>query len=1068
MIIKTDYSLFKSSIKIEDAIKAAKGFLILADDNISATPTFVYACRKAGIKPIIGVEKEIGGAKYLFIALNYEGLHLLIEMESTGYNDTIFSNENIVTVMSDLLNTDLDIVNVQYGLKTNTNVDIILGQYVEKVLDVSIVNGLSDTDFYKLSMISAVGNGTSMEKSAVKVNYNQNPGNISELDDIVNKAVDDFKFGNPVPPTFKFLNEVSAEEGIVKDNLQDQDLFRHLCLKGLKKRMENIPAEYIQRLEFEMDVINKMNFAGYFLIVWDFVNYAKSEGIPVGPGRGSAAGSLVAYSLGITDLDPIPNGLLFERFLNPDRVSFPDIDMDFCKERREEVIQYVSTKYGKECVSQVITFGKIGGKSSVRDAARALSVPLYLADKIAKAIPEDPGMTLEKAYNASQSSWDQWFKDDYYVDKTWKGATTIAGFNRNLGVHAAGLIIGNVPIWKKAPLYTINDTQVVGFDGKYLEDFDLVKFDFLGLKTLTVIDNAFKLTQNTVKDVNLHDANIYKYISEGNNAGLFQIESPGMQDLAKRLKPSGFEDLTAMLALYRPGPMEAGMLDSFIERKHGREKIDYFFDEMEVALKPILEPTYGLIVYQEQVMQIVQAIAGFSLGEADLVRRAMGKKKIEEMEKISKDFADRAEIKGYNRGNAVKLFSLIEKFAGYGFNKSHSAAYAQVTVQTGHLKLYHPTEFMVSLINLDIDDTEKMATYISAAINMGIKVNKPDILKSQTLFTINEAKEIEFGLKGIKGVGNGSTGLQSVVKNSQDLKQILIEAQLDKEAELFSLGKKIDRVNIKINKNIAELSSLNQSLSNLSLSTIDNLTKREITQLNKLPGKIEVIQAILDDSNVILSDLMSQKRYIESINVAEKINKRVLEGIGMVGCFDSFGVTRKFIIDNIDNLTDHKKIETIDFNVKEEISLFEKVLIEKEKLGVIFTNPFPVLNIDIPEERPVVLFLEVTEARKKTGEKYNKISFLTIDNKIIEISDFNNKMAKFKLGDILTLQIAFNGRYINLVNVKKFSKNDYDEKVEVEVNTVLKVDILDTIPTNLKSYKSVEVYDNGKLVAIMR
>ncbi len=600
------------------------------------------------------------------------------------------------------------------------------------------------------------------------------PEILENTQEIVDKCNLEIPLGNATPPNFKFTTEVAKLEDLSLPEpnetysfKNDEVLFEAKCKEGLEKRLKNIPQEeheiYRARLEKEITIINKMKFPGYMLIVWDFVAAAKRLGIPVGPGRGSAAGSLVAFSLGITDINPIKYGLLFERFLNPERVSMPDIDMDFCQERRGDIIKYVVEKYGRVNVAQVITFGSLLAKGVIRDVARVLGVAYSEADKMAKLIPDELKITLEDAF-AKEPKIKALIESDAKAKRVWEYALQLEGLKRNAGTHAAGLVISNEELWNKTPLYRPSGTDdvVTQYDGRFLEDINLIKFDFLGLKTLTVISNAIKLIKaHHSKDIDfstmpMNDKRVFQTIGSGQTLGLFQIESTGMQRLNKKLKPSNFEDIIAVLALYRPGPMESGMLDDFIERKHGRQKIDYFYDEFTAALKPILEPTYGIIVYQEQVMQIVQAIGGFSLGKADIVRRAMGKKKKEEMEKYAEEFAKGGVAKGYNYNHCVELFNLIEKFAGYGFNKSHSAAYAMITYQTAYLKTYYPCEFMSALLSSEKNNTDKIVSYIDEIKHMGLEFLAPDINRSGKDFTPfykEKSSGIMFGLGAIKGLG---------------------------------------------------------------------------------------------------------------------------------------------------------------------------------------------------------------------------------------------------------------------------------------------------------------------------
>ena len=597
------------------------------------------------------------------------------------------------------------------------------------------------------------------------------PEAITNTQEIVDKCNLEIKLGDPTPPNFKFVKEYAIADGVPEyDN--DADYFVYKCKEGLEKRLKYVASErheeYKERLEYEMDIINTMNFPGYMLIVWEFIAESKKRGVPVGPGRGSAAGSLVAFSLEITDIDPMKYDLLFERFLNPERVSMPDIDIDFCQKRRGEIIKYVVDKYGRNNVAQVITFGKLLAKGVIRDVARVMAMPYSQADAMSKLIPDELGITLEDAFK-KEPKIKELINSDAQAKRVWEFSLALEGLNRNSGMHAAGVVMSNEELWHKAPLYksTKDDSYVTQYSLKYLEDVDLIKFDFLGLKTLTVIDDALKLVKARYdKEINFNsvdfdDPEIYKLIQSGATVGLFQIESSGMQSLNERLAPTNFEDLVAVLALYRPGPMESGMLDDFIERKHGRQSIIYDFPELE----PILKPTYGVIVYQEQVMQIVQTIGGFSLGGADVVRRAMGKKIKEEMDRLKGEFAEGASKKGFDKAKAEDLFDLIVKFAGYGFNKSHSAAYAMVTFETSYLKTYYPQEFMSALLTSEADNTDKVVRYVDEVKRLGIQLLPPSITESRIEFAPKETDDehaILFGLGAIKGVG--SKAIESIVE----------------------------------------------------------------------------------------------------------------------------------------------------------------------------------------------------------------------------------------------------------------------------------------------------------------
>jgi len=534
-----------------------------------------------------------------------------------------------------------------------------------------------------------------------------------------------------------------------------------------RQNIYEIEDNFIKLKVREVKTLPKHKTKVYDFTVEDDSSYTTTNYIV----HNSAAGSLVAYALEITDLDPIPYGLLFERFLNPERVSMPDIDMDFCQARRQEIIDYVIKKYGRYNVAQIITFGKLLAKGVIRDVARVMEMPYNEADSFAKLIP-DKAKNLKEAFEM-EPKIEELISKNKKAKEVWEFALLLEGLKRNAGTHAAGVVISNEELWKKTPLFKPSgqDTLATQYDGKHIEDVDLIKFDFLGLKTLTVIEEALNLIKKRYskeidfKKVDINDPKVYEYISTGHTLGLFQIESAGMQELAKKLKPTGFEDVIAMLALYRPGPMESGMLDDFVERKHGRAKITYMFPELE----PILKPTYGVIVYQEQVMQIVQTIGGFSLGGADLVRRAMGKKIKEEMDKLKDQFAEGAEKKGFDKAKAEELFDLIVKFAGYGFNKSHSAAYALITFYTAYLKCYYPTEFMAAQLTLEKDNTTKVVKYVDELKHMQIKLLPPDINRSDLAFVADEvdgSNAVIFGLGAIKGAGD--IAISSILKARGD------------------------------------------------------------------------------------------------------------------------------------------------------------------------------------------------------------------------------------------------------------------------------------------------------------
>ena len=553
--------------------------------------------------------------------------------------------------------------------------------------------------------------------------------------------------------------------------LSHDGLDRRLAQMAEKPEAEGEARErerrYRQRLDFELGVINQMGYPGYFLIVMDFIRWSREQGIPVGPGRGSGAGSLVAYALRITDLDPLEYDLLFERFLNPERVSLPDFDVDFCMEKRDEVIHYVQETYGREAVSQIITFGTMAAKGVLRDVTRVQDKPYGLGDKLAKLIPFELEMTLDKAL-AAEAPLRDFLAENPAAQEIWDMARQLEGLTRNVSRHAGGVVIAPSRLTDFLPLYcdVSGGGLVTQFDMKDVEEVGLVKFDFLGLRTLTIIDWAVQMINRLrgergeppidIDQLPLDDQASYRLLCSGQTTALFQLESRGMKDLIKRLAPDCFEDVVALLALFRPGPLRSGMVDNFVARKHGRENV-YYPDAhyQHPWLKPILESTYGIILYQEQVMQIARELAGYTLGSADLLRRAMGKKKPEEMAEQREKFEQGAANKGVDPRLAVKIFDLMEKFAEYGFNKSHSTAYALLAYQTTWLKAHYPAQFMASVLSAELHDTDKIVVLIDECKAMKLPLKLPDVDEGEYRFTVNPRGEIVYGLGAIKGLGAG-------------------------------------------------------------------------------------------------------------------------------------------------------------------------------------------------------------------------------------------------------------------------------------------------------------------------
>ncbi len=588
----------------------------------------------------------------------------------------------------------------------------------------------------------------------------------------------------------------------VPDGYTLDSYFEHITRQGFARRLETLReltaqgrlkhplGDYEQRLSREISIIRQMKFSGYFLIVWDFIRYAREHNIPVGPGRGSAAGSLVSYSLHITDLDPLQHELLFERFLNPERVSMPDIDIDFCMNRRGEVIDYVTRKYGREQVAQIITFGTMQAKAAIKDVGRAMDMPYSDVDRIAKMVPHTLNIKLDDAIKESPQL-QQAYDGEPQIRELIDTARKLEGLVRNAGVHAAGVVIAPRPLIELVPLHrTKNQEIVTAFDMSAIEKMGLLKMDFLGLTTLTIVDDTLKLIAQrggalNLGKVPLDDQKTYAQVfHKGLTSGVFQFESHGMRDVLRRYQPNSVEDLTALNALYRPGPIQGGMIDDFIDRKWGRKQVEYELPE----LKEILHETLGVIVYQEQVMQIANRLSGYSLGEADLLRRAMGKKDPKEMAKQRQRFVTGATERGFPEAKVVKIFDLMEQFAGYGFNKSHSAAYALLAYHTAYLKTHYPVEFMAALLTSQVGSTDSVVKYINECREMGIPVEPPDVNVSDANFTPH-GEAIRFGLAAVKNVGH--TAIESILNARKEVGRFTSVFQFCEKVDLRLLNKRV-------------------------------------------------------------------------------------------------------------------------------------------------------------------------------------------------------------------------------------------------------------------------------------
>ena len=858
--VSSEYSIFKGLLSIEKLVEKAKSFgmpaIALTDhSNMFGLVKFFKKCEKEGIKPISGSTLNIARSlddrpyEFLCLAKNIDGHKNLMHGLSNAsrnqskailYDDflNISSDIFVITgsenseIFSLILNDKQDeavelVKKYKLDFKNNFVIEIQnTGKESHKIFMASILpiasrHGIpviatndvlfgdrEDFEIHETKVCINSGktlNDPNREKIYSEEQYFKSQDEMQDLfgdfPDVLSNTLEIAKQCNlSLEPDGYFLPEYPVPDG--------QNFDTHLkslveeSLDNLITKFDNNKVEeYKARVKYELDQIKTMGFSSYFLIVYDFIKWSKNNDVPVGPGRGSGAGSLVAFCLGITALDPIKHGLLFERFLNPERISMPDFDIDFCMEKRDKVIEYVSSKYGKDAVSQIVTFGTMAARGVVRDVTRALGKPYSLGDRISKMIPFEIGMTLEKAISR-QPVLKQAIKDDDEVQEIMNLSFKLEGGIRNIGKHAGGVVIAPGSLSDFSPIYFDSDTSSVltQFDKDDVEKIGLVKFDFLGLRTLTIIDKAIKSInddlasrnkdQVDISNIDLNDSKVFELLSAGKTTAVFQLESPGMKDLIKRLKPTKFEEIVALLALFRPGPLDSGMHDEFVNRKNGKVPVTY----PHKLLEPVLSETYGVILYQEQVMESARVLAGYSLGQADILRRAMGKKQVEEMDKQRTIFVNGCKDNNIKEDLANKIFNLIETFAGYGFNKSHSAAYALLSFQTAYLKTYYPEYFMAAVLSSAQGNTDKISSIIKECKDMNISVLSPNILTSGTNFFVNPKKQIEYGLTSLKGVAESFIYHLSDIREKHTFNNLLdfskkINIKLGGKKTLESLSK---------------------------------------------------------------------------------------------------------------------------------------------------------------------------------------------------------------------------------------------------------------------------------------
>ena len=948
LYVKTNYSLLSSLIKIDDYIDYAKKHnltsLCITDNNMFATMEFYKKCKSNNIKPIIGLEVSYNNNIILLYAKNYTGYKSLIKLT------TISSSRNIV--LDDLKTNNKEVIAIIpfkymdiYKELENVYEDIYLGysnkqEEKEALLFTKNIVFLrenlyieeNEKEYLKYLYMIRDGKTISDEVEYDIDNHFLNVADVYEYTSnenlftasrIADMCCLEFPSSELLLPIYNETNGLSSFEYL-----------KELASFGLNKRLDGkVRESYINRLNYELDIIDKMGFSNYFLVVYDFIKYAKKNKILVGPGRGSGAGSLVCYTLGITDIDPLKYDLLFERFLNPERVTMPDIDTDFPDVYRDQVIDYVKEKYGKKRVSGIVTFGTLGAKQALRDVGRVLNIEGYQIDMINKRIPAFTKQKLEDFYKTDKE-FKKIIDSDTRLTTLYKIAKHLEGYPRHTSSHAAGIIMSQVDLDEVIPLTMSDDMYLSGYTMEYLEELGLLKMDFLGLTTLTTIMNIIsdiKICEGVDVDFNkipLDDNNVLDIFKEAKTVGIFQFESSGMKNFLKKLKPSTFEDIFAAIALFRPGP--ASNIDTYINRKHGKEKVEY----LDSSLEGILKNTYGIIIYQEQIMQIAATLAGYTLGEADILRRAMSKKKKDILVREEEKFITRSVENGYSKEVAKKIYDMILEFANYGFNRSHSVAYSMVAYKMAYLKYYYPKYFYANLLSSVIGNESKEKDYINEARSMGIKILKPSINKSEIKYVVKD-NDIYFPLSGIKNIG--SVTAKEIINNKdgeyKDIYDFLVKNN--------NIGKK--------------------SLETLILSgCFDefNITRKTLMyNLDELMNYKELVST-LDKEYVLLPDIKKEEEYSnDELVMLEK---------DLFGLYLSNHPTTlyKAKYDKIDSL---EKIDTLfDKNIK--------VVILVEKIKKVTTK-----NGDI------MAFID-------GSDEYNKVDFtlfpkLYKDNSNIKVGD---------------------------------------------------------------------------------
>ena len=1094
---QSSYSLSEGALKIEKLVNLAKknnmpAIALTDNNNMFGILEFSIACINNSIQPIIGtsinyldIQTKEHPSQLNFLVMNEEGYKNLLYLSSIShtsgnnpigvyhkdlkkYNNglicyiggeynplLILKHQNKIEEISVFINNFRNMFGQDFLFEIQRVQDPKIDGFEKEFLEYSQnftipiigsnnIKYENENDYNAHDVLLCIAqkltiNQTNRKVSNSEIYFKTSEQMINIFEDIPEIIENNFRIAlkcNYYPKEIlPKLPKFSSDQ-----NLSESELLNLKSKEGLLLRLQemniNSPSIYQERLNYELEIINNMGFAGYFLIVADFVNWAKNKEIAVGPGRGSGAGSVVAWSLSITDLDPLQYGLLFERFLNPERVSMPDFDIDFCQNRRDEVIEYVNNKYGKECVAHIITFGTLASRAAIRDVGRVLEIPYSEIDQFAKLFPYNPAnpLSLDESIN-SDKNLKEMVASDERLSNVVDISLKLEGLHRHASTHAAGVVIGDSSIINNVPLYKDPNTSVnaTQFSMKYVEKAGLIKFDFLGLTTLSIIQDSIKLIKENhsnfdLKHIPMDDKKTFQQLSKGEAIGIFQLESNGMGSVLRQLQPDKFEEIIAVVALFRPGPMDH--IPSFCNRKHGKEKIEY----LHPLLEKVLEETYGIIVYQEQVMQIAQVLSNYTLGEADLLRRAMGKKIQKEMDAQKNRFIEGAKSNKISINEASKIFDLVNKFAGYGFNKSHAAGYALLAYQTAYLKTNFPYEFMTATFNYSIDRTDRIILLNKELSSLNIEFKKPDINHSQAKFSIEEnngLKSIRFGLGAIKGVGIKS--MSNLVKERENN------------------GKFIDIIDF-MNRLKGDVINKRQLEKLVQAGSFDSIETNRAKLFYNVPKFVEIYGG---------SNFKDQ-------NQAMLFEENKLS-------FDDSNLFDQQIDDWSSGFLLKSELEVIGFYFSSHpVSLYPKNYFRRN--NIIEWNQIK-LNEDIKSAKIVGSILDIKERSNKEGRKYAFLTVSTLESQI-ELTIFSDKLNDFrnliKEGNLLLFHIDISRDIENMRliirKIEDFEQTFSNQKkiINIYLQQYFEIDLLEKLfkKSNRKNEKLYLYIDkDNKLIS---